>query len=276
MNLPYCVNPVRDNIINNMGGAASSILQRCVLWDVGIQWAMWAVSSAFQTERFYDAAGSGTFAFLAVKSFQWGAVRNKRQTIQTSLVVVWAARLFLFLFTRILLEGHDKRFKNVRDNPKVFFIYWTVQALWIFLTLLPTLMLNAEKKEVALGPRDYIGWAIYGTGLFLESVSDYQKSAFKANPDNAGKFITSGFWSFSRHPNYLGEIMVWTGLYISASSVLSGWQHIGVISPLFVYFLLTRVSGIPMLEKMGMKRWGNDPNYLEYVKKTPVLFPSLW
>lgn len=91
-----------------------------------------------------------------------------------------------------------------------------------------------------------------------------------------GKFINSGLWSVSRHPNYLGEILVWSGLYLSASSVFSGWQHVGVLSPLFVYFLLTRVSGIPLLERGGMKRWASDPNYLEYIKNVPVLFPSLW
>ncbi|XP_071820265.1 uncharacterized protein [Apostichopus japonicus] len=260
-----------------MGTTTSAVLAKSALWDFGIQWGMWAISSALQTERFYDATGSGTFIYLALQSYQWGSsVKTKRQKVQTSLVVIWALRLGLFLMSRIFADGVDKRFNHVRDNPKVFLIYWTVQGVWIFLTLLPTLILNSEKNDVQVGTRDYIGWGLWGLGMFLEVVADRQKSAFKADPSNEGKFINSGLWSVSRHPNYLGEILVWSGLYLSASSVFSGWQHVGVLSPLFVYFLLTRVSGIPLLERGGMKRWGSDPNYLEYIKNVPVLFPSLW
>ena len=91
-----------------------------------------------------------------------------------------------------------------------------------------------------------------------------------------GKFISTGLWGISRHPNYLGEIMLWSGLYLSASSVMSGYQHISVVSPIFVYLLLTRLSGVPILERMGMKRYGQNPKYLEYVKNTAVLIPGFW
>ena len=91
-----------------------------------------------------------------------------------------------------------------------------------------------------------------------------------------GKFISSGIWSLSRHPNYFGEILLWSGLYLSASSVFKGAEFASVLSPMFVALLLTKVSGIPMLERYGMKKWGQDPNYLAYVKNTPVLVPFIW
>lgn len=172
--------------------------------------------------------------------------------------------------------------------------------MWVFMTLLPTLMLNSEKRNVPLGTRDYIGWTVWGLGFATEAIADQQKWFFKRDPDNAvsqnsyrgtfltaetsneqlsfpahlqGKFIQSGLWAYSRHPNYFGEILQWSGLWLSASSVMKGPQYLSVVSPLFVWFLLNHVSGIPLLEKQAMKKWGSDPAFQEYVKNTPVLWP---
>ncbi|KAM3617502.1 uncharacterized protein V6R79_007149 [Siganus canaliculatus] len=182
-------------------------------------------------------------------------------------------RLGTFLFMRILKDGHDRRFNNVRDSPGTFFVYWTIQAMWVFVTLLPTLMLNTEKRDVPLGTRDYIGWTLWGIGFASEAIADQQKWLFKRNPDNAGKFIQSGLWAYSRHPNYFGEILQWTGLWLSASSVMQGPQYLSVASPLFVWFLLRFVSGIPILEKQAMKKWGSDPAFQDYIRNTPLLWP---
>ncbi|KAG9333999.1 hypothetical protein JZ751_009315 [Albula glossodonta] len=182
-------------------------------------------------------------------------------------------------------DGHDRRFNNVRDNPGMFFVYWTVQALWVYMTLLPTLILNSERRDEPLGPRDYIGWGIWGLGFATEAIADQQKWNFKRDPDNAvripffgdlGKFIQSGLWAYSRHPNYLGEILQWSGLFLSASSVMRGAQHLSVVSPLFVWFLLRHVSGIPILEQQALKRWGSDPAFQNYIRDTPLLWPRLW
>lgn len=113
-------------------------------------------------------------------------------------------------------------------------------------------------------------------GFLFEVIADHQKSRFKSNPDNAGKFINEGLWSLSRHPNYFGEILMWSGLYLSSTSVLKGWEHISVISPVLLSYLLTRVSGIPLLEKAGMKKWGDQPDYQEYIKNTAKLIPYIW
>lgn len=174
---------------------------------------------------------------------------------------------------RILKDGHDRRFNNVRDSPGTFFVYWTIQAVWVFATLLPTLMLNSEKRDVPLGTRDYIGWSIWGLGFATEAIADQQKWFFKRDPENTGKFIQSGLWAYSRHPNYLGEILQWSGLWLTASSVMQGWQYLSVASPLFVWFLLRHVSGIPILEKQAMKKWGSEPAFQDYVRSTPLLWP---
>lgn len=253
-----------------------SALVKCALTDVAIQWTGWAVASACKTEKFYDFTGSVTFILLAHLSRIWGGAKHVRQNVQSGLVTAWALRLGTFLFMRILKDGHDRRFNNVRDSPGTFFVYWSIQAVWIFVTLLPTLMLNSERRDVPLGWRDYVGWGVWGLGFAVEAIADQQKWQFKSDPDNAGKFIRSGLWAYSRHPNYCGEILQWTGLWLSASSVMGGAQYFSVASPLFVWFLIRYVSGVPLLEKQAMKKWGSDPAFQNYLKNTPIMWPKLF
>ncbi|XP_059902994.1 uncharacterized protein si:ch211-210c8.6 [Gadus macrocephalus] len=250
-----------------------STIVKCAVADLGIQWAGWAVAAAFKTEKFYDLAGSGTFILLAHLSHLWGGAGHVRQNVQTGLVTAWGIRLGTFLFMRILKDGQDRRFNHVRDNPGTFFVYWSIQAVWVFMTLLPTLMLNAERRDVPVGVRDYIGWGVWGLGFVTQAVADQQKWFFKRDPNNAGKFIQHGLWAYSRHPNYLGEILQWSGLWLSASSVMQGPQYLSAVSPLFVWFLLRHVSGVPILEKQALKKWGSDPAFQSYVQNTPLLWP---
>ncbi|KAJ4934464.1 hypothetical protein JOQ06_007259 [Pogonophryne albipinna] len=251
-----------------------SVLLKCAAADLGLQWGGWALAAALRTEKFYDLAGSGTFILLAHLSRVWGGASHLRQNVQTGLVTAWGLRLGTFLFMRIMKDGQDRRFNNVRDSPGTFFVYWNVQALWVFMTLLPTLMLNSEKRDAPLGPRDFIGWGLWGLGFATEAIADQQKWIFKNDPGNAGKFIQSGLWAYSRHPNYFGEILQWGGLWLSASSVMKGpLQLLSAASPLFVWFLLRHVSGIPILEKQALKKWGADPQFQDYIRNTPLLWP---
>jgi steroid 5-alpha reductase family enzyme len=123
------------------------------------------------------------------------------------------------------------------------------------------------------GVLGWLGFALWLVGFLFEAVADDQKRRFRANPANEGRFITSGLWAWSRHPNYFGEITLWFGIALIALPALSGWQHATLISPVFVYLLLTRISGIPLLEARAKKRWGDEPAFREYKARTPVLFP---
>ncbi|XP_078390801.1 uncharacterized protein LOC144672726 [Cetorhinus maximus] len=250
-----------------------TILLTCAMLSFAIQWLLWAAASILQTEKFYDLAGSGTFIVLTHLSYRWNRTSYHRQKIQSALITVWGLRLGLFLFVRVLAEGHDRRFNEVRSNPRRFFLYWTLQGVWIFITLLPTLILNTQEKDQPLCVRDYTGWTIWTLGFAIEAVADQQKWNFRSDPNNVGKFIQTGLWTYSRHPNYLGEILQWTGLFLSASSVMKGMEHLSVFSPVFLWYLLTHISGIPILEKQAMLRWGHDPAYLKYIKNTPALWP---
>ena len=191
------------------------------------------------------------------------------------MVMAWACRLGMYLVTRIMKDGKDKRFDQIKHDPSKFFVAWTLQGLWVFVTMLPTLMLNESDRRQPIKTQDWIGWGMWAVGMAFEVIADYQKSQFRADPDNKGKFINTGLWSLSRHPNYFGEILLWSGLYISASSVFRGHQYLAVLSPIFVYLLITRVSGVPMLEQAGIEKWGHTQEYQDYLKNTPSLVPFL-
>ena len=116
-----------------------------------------------------------------------------------------------------------------------------------------------------------IGTLLWITGFSLEIIADKQKRDFKKDTSKEKEFITSGLWAWSRHPNYFGEIMLWVGVTLIAYPVLNGWQLCTLISPIFVYVLLTKVSGVNLLENRAIKKWGSDPDYMNYLEKTPVL-----
>jgi steroid 5-alpha reductase family enzyme len=112
-------------------------------------------------------------------------------------------------------------------------------------------------------------------GFSIEVIADKQKTVFRANTENAGKFIRTGLWSISRHPNYFGEMMLWLGIAVIALPTLVGWQFATLISPIFVILLISKVSGVNLLEANANERWGSDSEYQKYVASTPVIVPFL-
>ena len=154
-----------------------------------------------------------------------------------------------------------------------------------------------QRKQPTLNAQDWLGWTMWTVGFATEVMADYQKSQFRSDPSNAGKFINTGLWSISRHPNYFGEILLWFGLFVSASSSYTKWwylikevasfslsinffsvyiqsrEYLSIMSPMFLTFLITKMSGIPPLESYGAKKWGHLPEYQAYLEKTPVLIP---
>ena len=189
------------------------------------------------------------------------------------MVVVWAVRLGSYLVLRIRKAGADSRFDAIKPSFPRFLSTWTLQGLWVTLTLAAALAAITTTERVSLGTVTAIGIVVWVVGIGLEATADAQKSRFRADPANKGRFIQSGLWSWSRHPNYFGEIVLWVGVAIVALPVLRGWQWVTLISPVFVFLLLTRVSGVPLLEKSADERWGSEPEYQAYKARTSVLTP---
>ena len=240
-----------------------------------IQWIAFIPAYIFQTERFFDLTGSITYISIIIVAFVFGNDMDVRTILLSALVLIWAIRLGTFLFRRIQKAGKDDRFDEIKPSFIRFLNVWTIQALWITLTVAAALVAITTTTRKDMDLFTLVGFLVWAVGFAIEVVADSQKSRFSANPDNKGKFIQTGLWSRSRHPNYFGEIMLWIGVAIIALPVLRGWQWVALISPVFVTLLLTRVSGVPLLEKKADKKWGGQADYESYKKRTPELIPRL-
>ncbi|MDA9616850.1 DUF1295 domain-containing protein [Flavobacteriaceae bacterium] len=247
------------------------VLQNVILYIFLIQWVLFIPAYLFKTEKFYDLAGSSTYIF-AVSYILYDSSQNLTNLILGTAIIIWAVRLGSFLFFRIKKAGEDKRFKEIKQSPTRFFLAWSLQGMWVSVCSLCALTALSTENGVVLNGYLFLGFGLFLTGFLIEIIADKQKSKFRSNTDNKDKFINTGLWSKSRHPNYLGEIILWLGISIMSISSLSGLQYLTLVSPLFTYLLLVYVSGVRLLEESGNKKWGHLNSYKEYVKNTPVLF----
>lgn len=253
-------------------------VQNIVLLVYIIQWVAFIPAYMFQTEKFFDLTGSITYSsvfiyciYLATSGdLNWGSL------VISILVILWAGRLGTFLFTRIAKDGEDKRFRTIKPDIAQFFMTWTLQGMWVSLCSLCAITGIASETGIIVNNIFYIGLVMFIGGFAIEIVADQQKTAFRAIPENRNKYITSGLWSRSRHPNYFGEITLWTGVAVMSFSSLSGIEYLTLISPIFTYLLLVKISGVRMLEGRGQKTWGNDEDYIAYMKNTPMVMLKFW
>ncbi|HEY44765.1 MAG TPA: DUF1295 domain-containing protein [Anaerolineae bacterium] len=238
-----------------------------------IQWLAFIPAYLLQTEKFFDLTGSITYVSVTIIAVLLSQFVDGRSILLLALVVIWAARLGSFLFRRIHKAGKDARFDAIKPSFIRFLSTWTLQGLWVTLTLATALAAITTTTRKELGLFALIGFLIWIFGFTIEVAADAQKSRFRADPKNKGKFINTGLWARSRHPNYFGEIVLWIGVAVIALPILRGWQWVTLISPLFVILLITRISGVPMLEKRADEKWGGQEDYEAYKERTPVLIP---
>ena len=240
-----------------------------------LHWAIFIPSYVFQTEHYFDLTGSLSYIATVIVTVVLNPSLDIRDLIICSMILVWAVRLGSFLFWRIKKDGQDKRFIVMKTKFTWFLLTWTLGGLWVLVTMAAGLAALTSNTTVELGILGYVGIALWLFGFAVEVIADNQKTQFKKDPNNKDRFITSGLWSWSQHPNYFGEITLWLGLALFTYPVLSGWQLVTLISPIFVYLLLTRLSGIPTLDRLAKEKWGSDSDYIAYVKATSklMLFP---
>ena len=243
----------------------------CASVSFVLHWIIFIPSFAFQTEHYFDLTGSISYLSAVALAFYLNPSVDPRDVLIGLLIVVWAVRLGSFLFMRVKQDGKDDRFTIMKTQFHWFLMTWTLGGLWVFLTVAAGLAAITSNTTQPFGLMAYLGLALWIFGFSIEVIADRQKRVFKKNQQKDKEFITSGLWAWSRHPNYFGEITLWIGLTLIALPVLSGWQLVTLISPVFVYILLTKISGIPLLENRGMKKWGSDPEYIDYVNRTPAL-----
>ena len=239
-----------------------------------IQWLAFIPAYLLQTETFYDLTGSLSYISVTTMAVLLSPEIDGRSALLLMMVVMWATRLGTFLFGRVYSSGKDSRFEELKQSFLRFLLTWTLQGLWVSLTLSAALAAITTTTRKGLGWFALIGFVVWAFGFAVEVLADAQKSRFRADPENKGQFIHRGLWAWSRHPNYFGEIVLWIGVAILVLPVLRGWQWATLISPVFVAVLITRISGVPMLEERADAKWGGQADYEAYKERTPVLIPN--
>jgi len=264
-----------------------STLLNCGLITAFVQAVGWAIHSGMDIVAHYDAFGVLNIVGLALYSYAIQPNVGLRQLLLTACVAIWGVRLAAFLMDRFKDEGVDRALAKVR-TPRARALLWALQAVWVFITALPVMLANAEggKQTTYWGPpmsfkslcaRDFVGFGMWIIGFLYETIADWEKAQFRKRPLKEGDkpFINTGLWKYSRHPNYFGEILMWSGIYIAASTVLHSWQHLAVLSPVLMAFTLRYISGVPRVEAQADRAFGNNPSYQDYKKRTPLIVPFL-
>ena len=250
-----------------------SVFMWCGVLAFGLNWLVYVPSALARTEHYYDLTGGLTYLSVTGLAVVLSQPLDLRSTLVVGMVSIWAIRLAGFLFVRVKRVGKDIRFDSVKTKPSTFLVWWTLQALWVLTTMAAALAIVTGGERISMSWLGWIGFGVWLFGFAVEVVADAQKSSFKNDPVNQGQFIRTGLWAWSRHPNYFGEIVLWTGVAIMAIPVLTGWQYATLISPVFVSFLLMKMSGVPLLERKADERWGGQEEYEAYKAATPVLIP---
>ncbi len=237
-----------------------NILISSLIVIVFIQIFFFILAAAFKTDKVTDLAYGSTFAILSIIYLDF----EIQKIILTFMIFVWGIRLSGYLFIRIVNTGKDSRFDGIRERFFHLLGFWTLQATSIFIIMLPSLFFYSKSNPDFFS----FGFVIWLIGFLIEAVSDHQKYDFKKKRKG---FISSGLWRYSRHPNYFGEILCWAGIYVFVLPSLVLYEHIGIVSPIFITFLLVFISGIPILEKQHGLKYGKK--YAEYKRKTSMLLP---
>lgn len=260
---------VESTNVAEVGGIAALIA--CAAVAFLVNWAAFVPSWLGKTEKFYDLTGMCTYLLVVGLAVLWSPQRDATTIILAAMIAVWTLRLGSFLFARVIEVGGDARFDTITTSFPALLMTWTLQGLWVFVTAGAALAAMLSTNERSIGPRFWIGLVIWIAGFGIEVVADRQKQAFRRTRSESSPFITNGLWAWSRHPNYFGEMVLWLGIAVIASEALAGRQLVALISPVFVFVLIRYISGVPMLEAKGKKRFGNDPRYRDYVANTPAL-----
>jgi len=244
-----------------------------------IQWIAYIPAFIFKTEKFYDLTGSLTY--IAAISFALYSTNISHSLDLGSLIIgaaiiVWAVRLGSFLFMRVHKDKKDGRFDTIKTSFSQFFMTWTLQGMWVFICSSAALVAIANPTGVPINILFIMGLALFILGFVIEIIADNQKSAFRSIPENKDVFINEGLWARSRHPNYFGEITLWTGITVMGISTFEGMNYLALFSPIFSYLLLNYVSGVRMLEYRGHKKWGHLDAYKVYKESTPKLIPKIF
>ena len=242
------------------------------LGAMAIQAVFFVFAASFRTDKVTDLSYSLSFVSLTLVLFLLAGPTPTRALVSVA-VVLWGLRLGAYLLRRVIRTGRDERFDSMRGRVARFAAFWLFQGITVWVVMIPTTVVLSASALPGLEWSAFVGGALWLVGFCLEWVADTQKYRFRNDPANTGRWMDSGLWRYSRHPNYFGEILCWVGLSVVSTRFLSGWLWLTLLCPLFLALLLLFVSGIPTVEKRSDKRYGAHKEYQEYKRTTSALVP---
>jgi steroid 5-alpha reductase family enzyme len=235
---------------------------------------VWALSVKLRDASIADICWGSGFVLLAWLYCLVSPTLTLRSWLVAVLITLWGARLSLHLFRRNRRKGEDPRYRAMRASHgrafwwrSLFTVFW-LQGATLWFVALPVLVAVRAARPAELTAVDGLGVVLFMVGFGFEVVADYQLDRFKANPSNRGRVLDRGLWRYTRHPNYFGDATLWWGTYAIAAATPGGW--LTVLSPALMTFLLTRVSGVTLLED-GLK--ASKPGYQAYIAQTSAFLP---
>ncbi|KAL1864363.1 hypothetical protein Daus18300_007787 [Diaporthe australafricana] len=262
-----------------------------LLITVAYQLFFFAIAFTFKFDKLTDFAGGTNFVVLAIITLAFsGPSPHARQIVPSIFIMLWGVRLSGFLLFRILKTGKDDRFDDKRDKFFPFLGFWVFQMIWVWVVSLPVTLINspAVRQYPFIGfgtARDIVGIVMFAVGFVMESVGDIEKYRFRSTQDKSA-VCDKGFWGWSRHPNYFGEIIIQFAIYmIAVSSAADGFvkggaynaMYASILGPILLTVLLMFVSGLPLSERPGAKKryekGTNWDGYKRYLDRTSILIP---
>ena len=234
-----------------------------------VQAGFFGFAASLRTDKVTDLSYSITFILLALVLLLDNDPSAPAQTVIVAMVVLWGVRLGAYLLLRIIRMKRDPRFDGIREDARRFARFWLLQGVVVWVVMLPVTIWFTD-PGVWGAPR-WPGLLVWSAGLVTESVADLQK--FRHKTRGGAGWTRSGLWRYSRHPNYFGELLCWSGVFLFVAPDLAGWEWAAAAGPLALALLLLRVTGIPPLRKRALERWGDDPRYREYLRSTRLLIP---
>lgn len=250
-----------------------NVLQMLLL-SLAINAVFFIIAALLHTDVFTDITYSLSFVLLTIALLSASPALSPVQLATGAAVILWGIRLGAYLFNRILHIKVDHRFDDKRDSFVRFGSFWLLQAITVWVVMLPVYGIVARRPAPTVAaPVIALGLAVFLAGLIIESIADTQKYRFKMSKEGASTFMASGIWQYSRHPNYFGEMLVWWGIALPGLLLFRGAEWLYLLGPVFITSMLLFVSGIPLLEKSADKKWGADPAYVEYKRRTSILVP---
>jgi steroid 5-alpha reductase family enzyme len=221
-----------------------------------------------------DSAWGMGFVLVALVSLDYTNGPVLRSLVVTALVGIWGGRLAWHIWRRNRGHGEDFRYARWRREwgrwflLRSYFQIYMLQGILLFTIAYPILLINRSRTP-GFTLLDGAGILIWTAGFLFEAIGDRQLARFKQDPAHRGRIMTEGLWSWTRHPNYFGESVMWWGIFIVALNVPGGWT--AICSPLVITLLLTKVSGVPMLEK----KYAENAEFQAYARRTPAFFPRI-